>query len=414
MGAERWICNATLIDGLGNPAVERGAIAIVDGHISAAGAGLLPPADADVLDAGGRTVVPGFINLHSHLIRRKRPDDPPRMSTVSEVVRGVRNAREALGQGITTARELGARDHLDIELRDLIDQGGVPGPRIFASGRPITRTGGHNHEFSHEADGPDEVRKAVRAELKAGCDVLKVMASWGGIEIGQEHRRMQLPGIPPPTYAAYTVEEMRAACEEAHLANKRVTVHAESSPAILRAVEAGVDSVEHATHLTDDAALAMKVAGTYLVPTISTVYNRVSNADSGVGADWGGDVMYWARNATGRWMESLKRAVGHGLMIATGTDAGGDIVLEMQLIHQAGLSRLEAIRCGTSRAAETLGRTDFGALEVGRWADLVIVDGRPDDDLACLANVWRVFKAGEPQPVGSAVGSVMPLAALPL
>jgi imidazolonepropionase-like amidohydrolase len=414
MGGERWICNATLIDGLGNPAIERGAIAIVDGRITAIGPDLAPPPGVDVLDAGGRTVVPGFINLHSHLIRRKRPDDPPKMSTVAEVVRGVRNAREALGQGITTARELGARDHLDIELRDLIDQGGVPGPRIFASGRPITRTGGHNHEFSREADGPDEVRKAVRAELKAGCDVLKVMASWGGIEIGQEHRRLRLPGIPPPTYAAYTVEEMRAACEEAHAANKRVTVHAESSPAILRAVEAGVDSVEHATHLTDEAARAMKAAGTYLVPTISTVYNRLSNADSGVGADWGGDVMYWVRNATERWMQSLRRAVEHGVTIATGTDAGGDIVMEMQLIHQAGLSRLEAIRAGTGRAAETLGRVDFGALEVGRWADLVLVDGRPDHDLACLATVWKVYRAGEAQPVGSAVKADAPPGAFPI
>jgi len=405
MSVERWITNATLIDGLGNPPIEHGAIAIVDGQISAVGDSLAPPPGADVLDAGGRSIVPGFTNLHSHLIRRKRADDPPKMSTVAEVVRGVRNAREALGQGITTVRELGARDHLDIELRDLIDQGGVPGPRIFASGRPITRTGGHNHEFSREADGPDEVRKAVRAELKAGCDVLKVMASWGGIEIGQEHRRMKLPGTPPPTYAAFTVAEMRAACEEAHDASKRVTVHAESSPAILRAVEAGVDSVEHGTHMTDEAAQAIKAAGVYYVPTISTVYNRVSNADRGVGADWGGDTMYWARNATEPWMRSLRRAIEHGLMIATGTDAGGDIVLEIQLIHQAGLSKLEAIRSGTSRAAETLGRTDFGALEVGRWADVVIVDGRPDQDLACLANVWMVYKAGERQPVGSATSA---------
>ena len=214
---------------------------------------------------------------------------------------------------------------------------------------------------------------------------------------------MKMPGIPPPTYAAFTVEEMRAACDEAHAANKRVTVHAESSPAILRAVEAGVDSVEHGTHLTEEAAQAMKAAGVYYVPTISTVYNRVTNADKGVGADWGGDTMYWARNATGRWMESLQRAVRIGLQIATGTDAGGDIVMEMELIHQAGLSKLEAIRSGTSRAAETLGRPDFGALEPGRWADFAIVDGRPDDDLACLRNVWRVFKAGEAQPVGSAV-----------
>jgi imidazolonepropionase-like amidohydrolase len=235
--------------------------------------------------------------------------------------------------------------------------------------------------------------------------VLKVMASWGGIEIGREHRRLKLPGAPAPAYAAYTVEEMRAAVEEAHAANKRVTVHAESSPAILRAVEAGVDSVEHGTHLTDEAARAMADAGCYFVPTISTVYRRVADADSGAGADWGGDVMYWARLATEPWMISLRRAIAAGVRIATGTDAGGDIVMEMQLIAEAGLSPLEAIRSGTSRAAESLGRTDLSTLEPGCWADLAIVDGRPDHDLAHLANVWMVVKAGEPAPVGASQGA---------
>jgi imidazolonepropionase-like amidohydrolase len=401
MEAERWICNATLIDGLGNAPIERGSVVIADGRIQAVGADLEPPAGADVIDAGGRTIVPGFVNLHSHLLRRFRVDDPPLMSTVAMVVRGVRNAREALAQGITTARELGAPNYLDVQLRDLIDQGGVIGPRILACARPITRTGGHNCDFSREADGPDEVRKAVREQLKAGADCLKVMASWGGIEIGREHRRLKLPGAPAPAYAAYTVEEMRAAVDEAHAANKRVTVHAESAPSVLRAVEAGVDSVEHGTHLTDEAVAAMVEAGVYYSPTISTVYRRVAAADSGTGQSWGGDVMYWARLATEPWMVSLKKAVAAGVKIATGTDAGGDIVMEIQLIAEAGLSPLEAIRSGTSRAAEAIGRPDLSALEPGRLADVVIVDGRPDRDLACLANVWMVVKDGKIAPLGA-------------
>ncbi len=388
------IRNARVIDGLGHPPVDGTSIRIEQGRIAAV-AQDVRTTGADVVDVGGRTVVPGFVNLHSHVLRKKRTDDPPRMTTVAEVVRGLRNARESLYEGITTARELGARDHLDIELRDLIEAGGVVGPRIFASGRPITRTGGHNWDFAREADGPDEVRKAVRAELKAGADVIKVMASWGGIEIGREHRRLGLPGDPAPAYAAYTVDEMRAAVEEAHAANKRVTVHAESSPAVRNAVEAGVDSVEHGTHLDDETIDALARSRAALVPTISTVFRRVQDADAGRGADWGDEVMYWARRATEPWMESLRKAIRAGVPIATGTDAGGEIVMEMELIAQAGLSPLEAIRSGTSRAAETLGRTDLSAIEVGRLGDLVVVEGEPDKDLSCLRSVWLVVKAGE-------------------
>jgi imidazolonepropionase-like amidohydrolase len=392
---EYWIVNARLVDGLGNPAVDSGGIAIKDGRITDVGKHVVAPTGANVLDVDGRTVLPGLINLHSHVFRRKRTDDPRQLSTVAEVVRALRNAHEAAAQGITTARELGARDHLDIQLRDLIEEGGVIGPRILASGRPITRTGGHNHDFAREADGPDEVRKAVRAELKAGADVLKVMASWGGIEIGREHQRLRLLGNPAPAYAAYTVDEMYAAVEEAHMAAKNVTVHAESSEAVLRAVAAGVDSVEHGTHLTQEAADAMAASGTYYVPTISTVFRRVRNVEAGEGADWGDDVMYWASRATDPWMRSLRLAIARGLKIATGTDAGGDIVDEVQLIAEAGLPPLEALRCATGRAAEALGRTDLGALEPGRWADLVVLEGNPDEDLQSLRSVWRVFKAGQ-------------------
>ncbi|MGH2383430.1 MAG: amidohydrolase family protein [Candidatus Limnocylindria bacterium] len=390
------IRHARMLDGLGNPAQDNVTIEVAEGHIAAItpdpGTALGP---SDV-DAAGRTVLPGFVNLHSHLLRRKRADDPATMTTVAEVVRALRNAREALAQGITTARELGARDHLDLQLRDLIDAGGVPGPRIFASGRPITRTGGHNCDFSHEADGPDEVRKAARLELKAGADVLKVMASWGGIETGLEHRRLRLPGDPAPAAAAYTIEEMRAAVEEAHAVGKRVTVHAESSQSVLRAIAAGVDSIEHGTHLTGEAVRALAETRIPLVPTISTVFKRVADADRRVGVDWGSDVMSWARLATRPWMESLRRAIAAGVPIATGTDAGGDIATEIALLVEAGLQPIEALRSATSLAAETLGRTDLGAVEAGRWADLVVVDGYPDVDLGALRAVRCVIKAGSP------------------
>lgn len=355
---------------------------------------------AGELDASGCTALPGFINLHSHLLRRKRADDPPAMTLVAEVSRALRNARQALAEGITTARELGARDYLDLQLRDLIDSGSVLGPRIVASGRPVTRTGGHNCDFGIEADGCDEVRKAVRANIKAGVDVLKVMASWGGIETLQAHRRRQLAGSPPPAAAAYTVAEMRAAVEEAHANDLRVTVHAESSESIRNAVAAGVDSIEHGTHLTDDVIGLLAETGTTLVPTISTVYRRVADADAGGGPGWHPDVLAWARAATAPWMDSLRRAVAAGVTIATGTDAGGDMATEISLLAEAGLSPVDAFRSATSVAARALGRDDVGAIEAGRRADMVIAEGAPDIDLSDLGKLSYVVQAGVPYRTG--------------
>lgn len=388
--------HARLFDGLRPAPLDDVAVGISDGRVASVGPDPGTPVGPGDLDASGCTVLPGFINLHSHLLRRVRADDPPKMTLIAEASRALRNAREALAQGITTARELGARDYLDLQLRDLIDSGSVVGPRIVASGRPVTRTGGHNCDFSIEADGCDEVRKAVRANLKAGVDVLKVMASWGGIETLQTHRRRHLAGSPPPAPAAYTVAEMRAAVEEAHANALRVTVHAESSESIRNAVAAGVDSIEHGTHLDDDVIKLLADTGTTLVPTISTAYRRVADEDAGVGPGWHPDVLTWARGAAAPWMDSLRRAVAAGVVIATGTDAGGDMATEITLIAEAGLSPANALRSATSVAARALGRDDVGAIEAGRRADMVIAQGTPDTDLRDLETIRCVMRGGVP------------------
>lgn len=395
------IRHARLVDGLHPSPLDDVAVEIVGGFVTSVTADPCNGVGVGELDASGCTVLPGFINLHSHLLRRVRADDPPKMTVIAEASRALRNAREALAQGITTARELGARDYMDLQLRDLIDSGSVPGPRILASGRPITRTGGHNCDFGIEADGCDEVRKAARANLKAGADVLKVMASWGGIETLQAHRRRQLPGSPPPAAAAYTVAEMRTAVEEAHANGVRVTVHAESSESIRNAIAAGVDSIEHGTHLTGDVIALLADTGTTLVPTISTAYRRAADADAGGGPGWHPDVIAWARAAAAPWMDGLRRAVAAGVTIATGTDAGGDMATEISLLAEAGLSPAGALRSGTSVAAKALGRDDIGAIEVGRRADMVIVRGAPDIDVGDLEKISYVVRDGVPyQPGG--------------
>jgi imidazolonepropionase-like amidohydrolase len=238
--------------------------------------------------------------------------------------------------------------------------------------------------------------KAARANLKAGVDVLKVMASWGGIEALQAHRRRQLPGPPPPAPAAYTAAEMRAAVEEAHANGIRVTVHAESSESMRNAIAAGVDSIEHGTHLTDDVIALLVETGTTLVPTISTVYRRVADADAGGGPGWHPDVIAWARAAAAPWMDGLRRAVAAGVTIATGTDAGGDMATEISLLVEAGLSPAGALRSATSAAAQALGRDDVGAVVAGRRADMVIAQGAPDIDLADLAKISCIVRDGMP------------------
>ncbi|MBI4280289.1 MAG: amidohydrolase family protein, partial [Armatimonadetes bacterium] len=424
------IRNAVLFDGTGAAVIKDATVVVRGGRVAevrapdagTGGGGRMRGArggpeegGAPVVDAGGRFLMPGLINLHTHLVRRVRSDEPRglKLTDVATVVRGVKNAREYLEQGVTTCRDVGARDHLDIQLRDAVNAGIVQGPRLFVSGRPITKTGGHNWEFAVEADGPDEVRKAVRSQVKAWVDVIKVMASGGGregFEAGQiqgedlgnqdpeavveailarasDDRRYQEFG-----HQGFTVEEMAAAVDEAHLAGRRTCAHASVLGGVKAALRAGIDTIEHGIFLDDDAIELFHRTGAWFVPTVSTSFNRILR---GREAGWSPAVNRWALNVAEPWFTSLRRAVRAGVPIATGTDAGGDMVLEVSLFVRAGMPPTQALRAGTLNAAQALAReAELGSIEAGKRADLILVDGNPLGRIEDLRRVALVVKDG--------------------
>src|SRR5690606_1055457 len=337
----------------------------------------------------GRTVLPGLINCHVHLTADGAPDliGQIESDTVpTATLRAARTAWQTLRSGVTTVRDCGAPDNIVIDLAREIERGLVPGPRVQPAGRLITMTGGHGHHIGREADGPDEVRKAARTELKCGAEVLKVMATGGVLT----------PGVTP-MQTALLPEELAVVAQEAHNAGKRVTTHAIGRAGIHNALLAGVDSIEHGFYLDDELLEIAVDRGTFLVPTMLAVDGIIRNAAAGIPA-W---VVEKAEREAQRQRESFVAAVASGMRIAAGTDAGtpynahGDFARELELMVRHGLTPMQALMAATSAAAQNLGLDhDLGTLAVGKLADLVLVDGDPVADITAAGRVALVVKDG--------------------
>lgn len=384
--------NVTVVDGTGAPPVPGQAVVVEGRRIAWIGPEGSAPGTApeNVVDGGGRTVLPGLINCHVHLTADGAPDlfaqaagDTVPLATL----RAARSAVETLQSGVTTVRDCGAADDIVVELAKAIDRGLVPGPRVQAAGRVITMTGGHGHFIGREADGPDEVRKATRAEIKAGAAVIKVMATGGVLT----------PGVSP-TQTALLPEELAVVAQEAHNSGRRVTTHAIGRSGIHNALVSGIDSIEHGFYL-DDELLDLAVArGTFLVPTILAVDGIVRNGHAAGIPQW---VVDKAEQEAAKQRESFAAAVSSGMRIAAGTDAGtpfnrhGDLARELALMVEHGLSPMQTLVAATRGAAENLGLAhDIGTLEVGKLADLVLVDGDPLADITATGRVVLVVKDG--------------------
>lgn len=384
--------NVTVVDGTGSPPVPGQAVVVEGRRIAWIGPEGSAPSTApeNVVDGGGRTVLPGLVNCHVHLTADGAPDlfaqaagDTVPLATL----RAARSAVQTLQSGVTTVRDCGAADDVVVELAKAIDRGLVPGPRVQAAGRVITMTGGHGHFIGREADGPDEVRKATRAEIKAGAAVIKVMATGGVLT----------PGVKP-TQTALLPEELAVVAQEAHNSGRRVTTHAIGRSGIHNALVSGIDSIEHGFYL-DDELLDIAVAqGTFLVPTILAVDGIVRNGQAAGIPGW---VVEKAEQEAAKQRESFAAAVSSGMRIAAGTDAGtpfnrhGDLALELALMVEHGLSPMQTLVAATRAAAENLGMAhDIGTLEVGKLADLVLVDGDPLADITATGRVVLVVKDG--------------------
>ncbi len=378
-----------LIDGTGTFAREDMGLLIANGRI----ADVFPwresgPPSDEFIDAREATVLPGLIDVHVHPCMNPDPD----AGTVREpmgvqAVRGVHNMREMLMSGITSIRTLGTAWELDFNLRDAIGQGLIPGPRMIAAGRGISMTGGHGHSFSIEADGPDQVRKAVRTCIRNGADVIKLFATGGVLT------PCGIPGIPQ-----LDLDELEAAVHEAHKHGIRLAAHAEGRRGVNDALAAGIDSIEHGYFLDNDEGIERLVRnGAWLVPTIMA-YDLIANATAhGISSE----AVTNAASALEYNTVGFRNAVDAGAKIAMGSDAGtplndhGRAWRELIFMVRNGMSPMQALVAATRGGADLLGMgQEIGTLEPGKAADLIVVNGDPLSDIRDIGRVSWVVKAG--------------------
>jgi imidazolonepropionase-like amidohydrolase len=361
------------------------------------------PAGARVIDLGDATLLPGFIDAHTHIIGRPLSDPASDMAAVKDIpayaaIVGVNNARKTLMGGFTTIRVLGSPDFDDVALRQAITNGVVPGPRMQVAAHSFGITGGHCDENGFTpgledrdyrtgvADGVDEVRKAVRYQVKYGADVIKICATGGVLSEGDAVGATQ-----------YTLEEMQAVVNEAAKLDRKVAAHAHGTEGIKLAVRAGVASIEHGSFLDEEGARMMVQRGTFLVPTISAGEFVENAAKSGRLTGLRAEK---ALAAAQGMRSSVRLAQRLGVPIALGTDAGvgehGANGHEFTLmVTWGGLTPMQSIVAGTSSAAKLLGwDKQIGTLAPGKWADIVAVPGDPTRDITLMEKPRFVMKGG--------------------
>jgi imidazolonepropionase-like amidohydrolase len=354
------------------------------------------PAGANVINLPNTTLLPGLIDAHTHLT-----SDPIfgyqelSISVPKEALIGAKNARITVEAGFTTVRNVGAAAYTDVALRDAINEGMLPGPRMIVSGPPLSITGGHcdNNLLPYEyhakadgtADGVEGVQHKVREIIKYGADVIKICATGGVLSKGDDPRASQ-----------YTLEEMMAIVADAHRLGRKVAAHAHGAQGILWASEAGVDSIEHGSYIDDGDIAMMKSKGTYLVPTLYLSDWMRENA-----AKIGLPEMYAAKMRTIIQIAraNVKKAFDAGVKVAFGTDAAvyphGLNAHEFAVYVQLGMTPLQAIQTATVNAADLLGWSDrIGSLETGKFADIVAVNGDPTKDVTLLQSPVFVMKGG--------------------
>jgi len=374
--------------------IDQGVVVIGDdGRISAVGrrSDVSVPRGAERWSAEGRTVVPGLIDMHAHILSGTDAEAREGLNArtvTDQTLRAVNNAHGCIHYGITTVRDAGARSDGIFRIKHAIDQGSLLGPRIFPCGQAIAMSGGHGwNGVAVEADGPDEVRKAARQQLKAGALCIKLMATGGAGTAGERINDLQL-----------TVEEMRAGAEEAHKKGRHVLAHVTNSEGVLNATAAGVDSIEHGLILNGEAVSAMAQHGVYLCPTLEA-YERIVRL--GPRAGYYEYMVPKAASVLDPHRASFQLALRAGIKIVAGTDAGGhfwplgDLADELERMVESGMTPEAALVSATRTAAECLGwQEDVGTLQIGRWGDVVIVDGDPTDEIAAIKRVHAVFKGG--------------------
>lgn len=391
---------ARLFDATSDSLVQPGLIVVAGNKIQSVGGHA--PAGATVIDLGDATLLPGFIDAHTHLTMDFNPDyNGARLSGLSrtvpeDAIRSTVNARKTLMAGFTTVRDVGSENFLDIGLRNSINSGIVPGPRMLVAVHALGATGGHcddgqgfrfgllNHEAGPEdgvINSPDQGRFAVRFNIKYGADVIKTCPTGGVLSPNDDVDAPQL-----------SQAEMDAIVSTAHDLRRKTAAHAHGAEGAKRAIRAGIDSIEHGTFLDDEALRMMREHGTYLVPTLS-VRSGIAESKFPPLVQHKADVAIKAQDAM------VRRALAMGVKIALGTDAAvyphGNNALEFILMANDGMTSAQSLRAGTSSAADLLGlAAKIGTLEPGKLADVVAVPGNPLQDIKATQSVFFVMKEG--------------------
>jgi imidazolonepropionase-like amidohydrolase len=387
--------NCRIVDGTGAPALEAAAVWIDGDRIAWRGREAdAPPASPPdrVVDAGGRTVLPGLFNVHVHL-GLKLPFPEKRADPFTHGYRTLlnyRRAMEAIATGTTAIRVIGEPAFTDIDVREAIERGLLPGPRLRCAGHALIATGGHGHNSigCREADGPDEFRRAAREQLRAGADYLKICLTGG---IGTPRERADQKQMSD--------EEVAAVVEVARARDTYVASHTGGNGPVKDAVRLGVGCIEHGYFFDDEAARMMADAGTYLCPTLCVTQELDYMRRHGV-QEW---MLSKAKAAAEAHLASARRAAEWGVRFVCGTDllpsdpVDGTVatIREIEWMGEAGLSPLQAVQAATLNSASVCGfAAETGSVEAGKAADLLVVDGRPDARLRDLRDVRLVMKGG--------------------
>ncbi len=369
------------------------AVLVEDGRITrVARDGEFDGFSGTVVDTGGGTLLPGLTDCHVHLCYQGTADPAATLSKLTAgqiTIKALENAQHTLRRGITSVRDCGGKDYLEFPVRDAIRNGVFMGPTIHAAGRMICMTGGHGNKWGRVADGCDEVVKAVREQIHAGCDLVKIMATGG----------VMTPGVNPED-AHYSAPEMAAGIHEARRFHRKTASHAQGTDGILNAVRGGIDSIEHGFFMDEQCVREMLAGGVYLVPTISALRNILDYAQAGIPEF----IVEKARRVEQQHRRSLQLYYQAGGKIAMGTDAGtpfnlhGDNARELACMVDYGMSAKDVLSAACFGGADLMGLDDHGVIKAGAVADLLLVAGNPLDDIAIAAdhkNHRAVYKNGK-------------------
>ena len=396
---------ARMYDGKGDALVKPGVVVVADGKITAAGPTASVPAGAEVIDLGDATLLPGFIDAHTHLTGMYSDDwkqatlDRLQKTVAEQALDASVNARVTLMAGFTTVRDVGSRDSIDVGLRNAIANGKIAGPRMLVSVHAIGATGGHCDEGGYRQglfpetgtwvgviNGADQAREAVRLAHKYGADIIKTCATGGVLSLTDDVDTPQL-----------TQEELNAIVDEAHALRRKTAAHAHGAEGAKRAIRAGIDSIEHGSFMDDEALDMMKQRGTYLVPTLIAAESLREKMEKGLYLP--AVIAEKARKAIAAKTQMFQHAVAKGVKIGFGTDAAvyphGHNAEEFHLMVNLGMKPIDALRSAASADAELLGLADkIGTLQTGKLADVVAVPGDPAENIRRTEQVFFVMKEG--------------------